>query len=138
MDKFTASQFVPTEWDTAEQKAKFANQFVRFVNSDFKATLFPHWFYNRLSMTFGHIAHYNQGGFYQTWFADTQSKLDFLRRTTEHPHYGDPKFTYSDVEKILGAWVEEQRLCEKYVRQVNAETEYSERATLAHLKAKYG
>jgi hypothetical protein len=137
MRVFTASEFVPTQWDTAEQKAKFANQFAKFVLSDFAASRFPHWFYNRLSMTFGHIAHYNQGGFYSTWFADTAGKLDFLKRTVEHPHYGDPSFTYSDVEKVLHEWVRANGFITTYTDKLRKEREASERATLAALKAKY-
>lgn len=64
---FTANQFTATKWESAEQKAKFANHFVRFVKSGFKPTLFYSWFYKRLSMTFGHIAHFNRQGFWHTW-----------------------------------------------------------------------
>jgi hypothetical protein len=134
---FDATRFTPTEWDTAEDKAKFANQFVRFVESDFKGTLFPKWFYNRLSMTFGHIAHYNQGGFYGEFFTNTRDKMQFLKQTAECGCYGSPEFTYCDVERVVKAWVITSGLIEAYSARLNAEIETSERAQLDRLKAKY-
>jgi hypothetical protein len=139
MRPFTAEQFTPTEWSSAADKAKFANHFVRFVESGFKATLFYDWFYTRLNGTFGHIAHYNRRGFYDTWFSGTAERLNFLRHTERDRswQYGDPAFTYSDVEKVLVAWVRESGLVEKYRAALSAETEASERAQLERLKAKY-
>ena len=138
--KFTASQFTPTEWSTAEDKAKFVNHFVRFVKSDFKRTLFPHWFYTRLSMTFGHIAHYNIHGFYAEFFTKTEDKLDFLKKTVNpwHGFAGDPHYTYCDVEKELAKWVVESGLLEEYGRRHESEVETYERKELARLQEKYG
>lgn len=135
--KFTASQFTPTKFDTAEDKAKFANQFVRFVESGFKWTIFPKWFYTRLSMTFGHIANFNQQGFYATWFGSTESKLAFLRQTLSGGQYGDPAYTYSDVEKALAAWVRERDFLTQYQLRSALDIERFERGELARLKAKY-
>lgn len=136
---FAASQFTPTQWNTAADKAKFANQFVRFVESGFKPTLFPKWFYQRLSMTFGHIAHYNQGGFFAEFFEDDQGKLRFLDQTVNASFagVGDPAFTYSDVERVLKTWVIEQDLIAKYRAQIASANEAAERAELARLQAKY-
>lgn len=137
MEKFEASQFTATEWSTKEDKAKFANHFVRFVESDFKSTLFYQWFYNRLNGMFGHIAHYNRGGFYGTWFSSTENKARFLQNTLDSGHYGDPAYTYSDVEKVLAAWVAESGLFEKYQAQNLQEIEREERKLLARLQDKY-
>jgi hypothetical protein len=60
---FVAADFVPTQWDTAEQKAKFANALLTFVTQDFPRSKFHESFYRRLSNTFGHIACYNCDGF---------------------------------------------------------------------------
>ena len=35
INDFTADQFTPTRWEAAEEKARFARQFIRFVESDF-------------------------------------------------------------------------------------------------------
>lgn len=37
---------------------------LHFIDSGFKQTLFTKKLYPELSNTFGHIAHYNQGGFW--------------------------------------------------------------------------
>lgn len=137
--KFTADRYTATKWSTAADKAKFANHFVRFVEGDFKITLFPDWFYKRLSMTFGHIAHYNKAGFYAEWFSTPARQLEFLNRVAAWHSYGDPKYTYCDVEKDLAAWVGRDKgdLVRKLKERCIAEVEAKERAELARLKAKY-
>lgn len=133
--KFTADQFTTSVQYTGEEKAKFANHFVRFVRSDFKGTLFPKWFYTRLSMTFGHIAHYNLAGFYATFFETTQGKVEFLRQCAAYGCWGDPAYTYSDVGKALQPFVRDQ--IRDYVTRLSQEIEASERSELARLEAKY-
>ena len=136
---FTAEMFTATRFDTAEEKAKFANHFVRFVESGFKETMFQKWFYNRLSMTFGHIAHYNQSGFYGTFFCSTQDILSFLVQTVSPwtNFAGDPKFTYCDVEKKLAEWVVKEGLVERYRQKVADETREAEINRLKQLIKKY-
>ena len=98
---FDEKQFVPTEWSSAKEKADFANHLIRFIESGYKESLFNKKFYNRLSMTFGHIAHYNKYGFYDVWFSSRDRQKRFLENIKRCPCYGDPKWTYSDVEKAL-------------------------------------
>ena len=135
---FNSRRFTPTKWDSAEQKAKFANQFVKFVNSDFKKTFFPHWFYKRLSMCFGFIAHYNDSGFYATYFIHTGDKIQFLKRVITYACYSDPMFTYGDVESVLKQWVIDNEFIALYTKQFNNEVEKRERGELKRLKEKYG
>jgi hypothetical protein len=134
---FEAGQFTPTEFSTAEDKARFANQFVAFVESDFSASKFPNWFYKRLSMSFGHIAETDQGGFYETWFSSTARKVQFLKHTLDRGGCGDPRYTYSDVEQDLGVWLRESPLIETLQLRNAQEIEAEERRVLARLKAKY-
>ena len=135
---FTADQFTPTKWERSEQKAKFARQFIKFVESDFARSQFPHMFYLRLALCFGHIAHFNEAGFFETFFTTTRDKVRFLRQTLQHPCYGDPTFTYSDVERALQEWLRESGVLARYEQQLADEQEAAERATLARLQAKYG
>ena len=125
---FDPTKFTPTKFDSAEDKGKFADTFVRFVKSDFKASIFTKKFYNRLSMTFGHIAHFDQGGFYATFFTSTAAKVEFLKQTIAFPCYGDPAFTYSDVEKALKTWLTADGTMERYALKLVAETDARERA----------
>jgi hypothetical protein len=134
---FPADQFTPTPWDSAEEKVRFARRFIRFVESDFAKAQFPHTFYRRLALTFGHIAHFNQHGFYQEFFTATEGKVRFLRMTLAHSGWGDPGFTYSDVERALQSWLHQNGVLGRYERRLAAEQEAAERAELARLQAKY-
>src|SRR5271166_456959 len=100
---FVAADFVPTHWDSAEQKAKFANAFLMFVAQDFPRSKFHEGFYRRLSNTFGHIANYDSAGFYGRFFLNAQDKLEFLEQCVTWPCHGDPTTTYSDVERAVAA-----------------------------------
>lgn len=133
---FNASQFTPGH-DDAEQKARFANHFVRFVESGFKPTIFPDWFYRRLSTAFGHIAHFNRGGFYATWFHTDADRRAFLENAMRWSCCGDPEFTYCDVERALRRWIVGSGLIAELTAKIDAAAEAGERATLARLKAKY-
>jgi hypothetical protein len=136
--EFTADRFSATKWQEAEDKAKFARQFIKFVQWDFSKKQFPKAFYQRLSQAFGHIAHYNLGGFYEEFFTTTEGKVRFLRQTLAHPCWGDPAFTYSDVERALQQWLLNHDILGKYESRLAEETEADERATLALLQEKYG
>jgi len=96
---FSESHFTPTQWSTAKEKADFGNWLVRFIESGVKRSLFPKTKYRRLSMCFSHIAHYNVQGFYSEWFENGPEKwIDYI---IDRPIYGDPSFTYSDVEREM-------------------------------------
>jgi hypothetical protein len=120
---FSADQFTPTEFTTAEDKAKFANFFVRFVSEGFKKGLFQKQFYHRLSMTRGHIAHYNADGFYNTWFATTEDQQRFIDHWRNEPVFGDPAYTFSDVERELQSWIQQNEQKIASIIEDNAKVE---------------
>jgi hypothetical protein len=98
---FTAAQFMPTQWASAEDKAKFANTLMKFIAAEFPLQSFTRSLYHRLSNTFGHIAHTNLDGFYGAFFERDFDKVVFLEQTLSWPHFGDPTFTFSDVEHAI-------------------------------------
>jgi hypothetical protein len=100
---FVAADFVPTHWESAEQKAKFANALLTFVTQGFPRTKFRESFYRRLSNTFWHIANYDLAGFYGRFFLTAADKLEFLEQCVTWPCHGDPTYTYSDVERAVVA-----------------------------------
>lgn len=108
MANFKAEQFTPTKFSTAADKAKFANHFVKFLEDGCRREAFHKWFYRRLSMTFGHIAHYDIHGFYDVWFSSHERQQAFIRRTMLWECYGSPKHTYSDVEGAIIVWITER------------------------------
>ena len=133
----TFPQFTPTQWDIAKDKATFAKQFIRFVQSDFAAKHFTDKFYRRLSNTFGHIAHYNRGGFWAEFFTTTADKVRFLEQALQWPCFGDAAWTYSDVERALREWLRASGILNQYRQKLAEETEAMERAELARLQKKF-
>lgn len=102
--RFTADQFQGTQFSDAKEKAKFANHFVAFILSGFNRKKFTKWFYNRLSNTFNHIAHFDQEGFYSTWFSTVNKQRQFIEELRSHTAYGQPEHTFVDVERQLIRW----------------------------------
>ena len=135
---FSASEFTPTEFSTAQDKAAFGNHFFRFIEAEWKESIFTKGFYNRLSNCFGHIAHYNLQSFYSTWFASDEARLRFLQNTLRFPCYGDPAYTFSDVERAIKTELRRRPLIEHYEARIAAVVRARELAQLERLQAKYG
>ena len=94
-----------TEFYTAENKSRFGINLLRFVSSGFKAHRFTKSLYTQLSMCFGHIAHYNRGGFYTTWFSSSAKQRSWVEYISEYVPCGDPEYTFSDLERMFKAWL---------------------------------
>ena len=88
-------------------------------------------------MTFGHIAEYDRSGFYGVKFTTRYRQMKFMQRIADWKSYGDPAFTYSDVEFALKNWIVGSGLIEVAKADVAAAQESDERELLAKLKAKY-
>ncbi len=134
---FEACQFVATERSSAADKAEFGNTCLRFIESEWKRTLFTKNFYGRLSNCFGHIAHNNVFQFYETWFICDKDRLEFLKQTVSWPCYGDPKFTFSDVERAIQKEVHRRNYVAIYELRAARELRSAEIAALERLEAKY-
>ena len=134
---FSPSEFVPTEFSTAADKADFGNTFLHFLDADCERNLFTKKFYNRLSMTFGHIAHYDIHGFYGTWFTADHHKAAFVQRTLRWPCHGDAKFTFSDVEYAIQRVVRQRNYLAHYELRASDALRSAEVRELERLEAKY-
>ena len=135
---FTAAEFSPTQWDSAEDKAKFANALMKFIAGDFPRQSFTKSLYQRLSNTFGHIAHCDLEGFYGVFFERDADKIVFVDQTLRWPHFGDPAFTYSDVERAVKRRLSAANVIEVFrMREADA-VRRRELATFARLQEKYG
>jgi hypothetical protein len=134
---FIEDGFTATKRDTAADKAWFANALCKFIAADFAQTLWSKRLYRRLSLCFGHIAHYSDAGFWGVLFTDTRGKLDFRDETMRYPCYGDPTYTYCDVERAIQARLQRSGIVPAYQAMRVAEIETAERAALARLRAKY-
>lgn len=126
------------KWSTVEDKKRFIKQFKLFVKSDFNIHKFPKWFYVQLSMCFGHIAHYNQLGFFDTFFRSIESKIDFIQHCLNGGGYGDPAFTYSDAERYIQLWLVHENILHNLKQVEYQQRNDREFAEYERLKAKYG
>jgi hypothetical protein len=113
--EFQMQDFTPTKCATADEKAKVANKLTRFILGGFQQGSFSKAMYQRLSNMFGHIAHYNINGFYETWFSDIKACRDWAEHIIGNwlSGMGDPRFTWSDVEKALTQWMKDNQIAEQ-------------------------
>lgn len=134
---FLPSEFVPTKFSTAQDKADFGNTFLHFIESEWARTAFSKSFYNRLSMCFSHIAHYDAAGFYATWFTTDADRLRFLRHTLAWPCWGDPEFTFCDVERAIQQEIRKRNYLARYELRTAEAARSREMETLKRLEEKY-
>lgn len=134
---FEDGAFTATKFQSSAEKAKFANHLLRFIGAGFPEAAFKKPFYNRLSMCFSHIAHYDRNGFWGHFFTSTDSRIDFLDHTLRGGGYGDPAWTCCDVELAVRKRVREAGVIEAYRRARSAEITGAERELLRRLKARY-
>lgn len=129
--------FIATQWSTQADKAAFGNTLLHFIDSGFKRTLFTKKFYQRLSMTFGHIAHTNQIGFWEEWFVEDADRVRFLEHLLRWPCYGDPAFTFSDVERALQREIHRRNYLCRFQSIADVNLRAKEVSMLETLEAKY-
>jgi hypothetical protein len=134
---FLPSDFTATKFSTAADKAEFGNTLLRFIESEWAPALFTKSFYNRLSMCFGHIAHYNRTQFYEEWFSSLASQVRFLKHTLRFPSYGDPEYTFSDVERMIQREIVNRNYLARYELRLAEEQQATNLALLQKLECKY-
>lgn len=137
LPKLEPGQFVATEWSSPSDKEKFGNHLLRFIAEAYPRRLFTKVFYCRLSNCFGHIAHYSEHGFWDYYFTELAQQLAFLEDTIAYPCYGDPAFTFSDVERVIKARIVRSGVLDWQRREVTRHRELAERALLRKLQEKY-
>ncbi|MET8681989.1 hypothetical protein ABZW18_31535 [Streptomyces sp. NPDC004647] len=95
----------PTQFATAEQKAKAANTVLAFIEDGLDPGAFTPALYRICSLhLFGHVAEYDRHGFADTWFSTPHAKAAFIVHALNAPAVGDPAWTWCDVEAhIQGA-----------------------------------
>jgi hypothetical protein len=122
---------------TAEAKADYGNQLMRFIASGFKRTLFTKSLYNNLNSSFGHIVHFDIDGFYAVWFSDVYRQYEWLMYVLRHDIYGDPKYTRCDVERAVKSCIVVRGYTSEYYRLTEAATRIGELQELRRLQRKY-
>jgi hypothetical protein len=83
-------------------------------------------------------AHTNVDGCYGAFFERDFDKVVFLEQTLSWPHFGDPTFTFCDVERAVKRRLRAARVIDIF-RLLEADaTRRRELGTLARLQEKYG
>ncbi len=134
---FLPSDFTATKFSTAVDKAEFGNTLLRFIESEWASELFTKSFYNRLSMCFSHIAHYNRTQFYEEWFSSLAAQVRFLKHTLRFPCYGDPEYTFSDVERAIQREISNRNYLARYELRLAEEQQATDLVLLRKLECKY-
>ena len=134
---FLPSHFTATKFSTAAEKAEFGNTLLRFIESEWAPALFTKSFYNRLSMCFGHIAHYCRSQFYDEWFSSASAQVQFLKHTLRFLCYGDPEYTFSDVERAIQREIVNRNYLSRYELRLAEEQQATDLALLRQLEGKY-
>jgi len=134
---FLPSDFRATKFSTAADKAEFGNTLLRFIESEWAPALFTKSFYNRLSMCFGHIAHYNRTQFYEEWFSSLAAQVRFLKHTLRFPCYGDPEYTFSDVERAIQREIVNRNYLARHELRLAEEQQAADLVLLRQLESKY-
>ena len=132
-----AADFKPTKFHDGAAKADFGNSLLAFIAADFPRPRFTLRLYHLLSLHFGMIAHYDIHGFWAEYFTSTAAKLRFLNDLVSYPCWGDPAFTFSDLERAVIARLRSAGLVERLREALAQETEAAERALLNRLQARY-
>ena len=134
---FLPSDFTATKFSTAADKAEFGNTFLRFIESEWAPALFTKSFYNRLSMCFGHIAHYNRTQFYEEWFSSLAAQVRFLKHALRFPCYGDPEYTFSDVERAIQREIVNRNYLAPHELRLAEKQQAADLVLLRQLESKY-
>jgi hypothetical protein len=134
---FLPSDFKATKFSTAADKAEFGNALLRFIESEWAPALFTKSFYNRLSVCYGHIAHYNRTQFFEEWFSSLAAQVRFLKHTLRFPCYGDPEYTFSDVERAIQREIVNRNYLARYELRLAEEQRATDLALLRQLESKY-
>jgi len=131
------SEFVPTKFSSPADKAEFGNALLHFLDADCPQELFTKKLYQRLSMTFGHIAHYDRSGFYDTWFTRARHRAAFVEKMLRWPCHGDPEFTFSDVECAIQQVMRQRNYLARFELKAAEALRGAELRDLERLEAKY-
>ena len=84
-----------------------------------------------------HNAHYNRTQFYEEWFSSLAAQVRFLKHTLRFPCYGDPEYTFSDVERAIQREIVNRNYLARYELRLAEEQQATDLALLRQLESKY-
>src|SRR5579884_1137998 len=94
---FTPERFTATPGASAKKKARFAREFIRFVESDFPRELFTDEFFESLADTCCYDHSLDRGEFFDDCFTTAVGKVRFLQDVLDRCRPGTSTHGYADV-----------------------------------------
>jgi hypothetical protein len=85
---FTASDFTSSRMADADQKARFASHFTRFVAAGCPPHLFATWFHRHLRHAFGLPRHWTRQEMIARWFSSQDAVAAFIQRLLDYTPAG--------------------------------------------------
>ena len=134
---FPPEHFHATPHRTAEDKAEFANELVRFMEAGFRPESFSPILYNTLCGLFRFQPALSSESFADLHFSSAQRRLAFMRQIAMHTPVGEPDSTMSDVERIVRAWTV-QTFLPRLQKTTQTAAAIKERTLLKELLIKHG
>jgi len=101
-------EFRDVEFMPAKEKGLVLKQWERFIESGFERKYFTNRLYNHLIQHCSFIAHYNRGGFYDTYFSEKRNTGKFIDQFTDgvSVEYGMDYWLRGDYDDINPAMCE--------------------------------
>lgn len=127
---FTPEQFTNSEHYDAKRKADWSNRLIHFFKNGFKPGLFTQSVYDLLHLHFGHIAHGNIQGFYETWFSNPHRQVAFIKHMLDHQPRSP---SFADVEQAIQRWLTENNILDKVQDEASHEQKYESVEGVARL-----
>jgi hypothetical protein len=84
-----------------------------------------------------HNANYNRAQFYEEWFSSLAAEVRFLKHTMRFPCYGDPEYTFSDVERAIQRKISNRNHFARYELRLAEQQQASDLALPRQLETKY-
>ena len=79
----------------------------------------------------------NRTQFYEEWFSSLAAQVRFLKHTLRFPCYGDPEYTFSDVEMAIQREIVNRNYLARYELRLAEEQQATDLALLKQLERKY-
>jgi hypothetical protein len=86
---------------SSAEKEKVLKDWKKFIESDFSRAKFTKKLYNYLTLHCSFIAHFNQQGFYSSYFEDPEDTLKFLKQF-------DRDYGCKSVEYGMDYWITDE------------------------------
>ena len=122
---------------SAQEKRAVLRAWELFVDSSFDRSKFTKALYNHLIMHCSFIAHYDQNGFYETYFSRPSDTVHFISQFTDGRsiEYGDMSWLnspdYSDINQAMCSYMQEKEASLRPLRDTFRDKQRAEDLALA-------